>query len=47
MYKEDFGGNEETILRFIFRYNINDSDLDDESIIREVTVRKNMILRYE
>lgn len=48
-YKYDFcNGTDEGLLRFIFKYyNCSGSDIDDETVIREVCQKKTMIIRYE
>jgi hypothetical protein len=48
-YKYDFcNGADEGLLRFIFKYyNCSGSDIDNETVIREVCHKKTMIIRYE
>ena len=46
VYKDDFGGNDEAILRFVFRY-YQGADVDEETIIKEVCSRRSMMIRYE
>ncbi len=50
IYKYDFcNGSDEGILRFVFRYfNCQqEADIDEETLIREVCVKKSIIIRYE
>lgn len=44
---DDFGGNEENILRFVFKYSkYSGGDIDEDTIIKEVQT-KTMMIRYE
>ena len=46
VYKEDFGGSEEEMLRYILRYLPNENEIDDESLIKEVCIKKNILIRF-
>ena len=49
-YKHDFcNGTDEGILRFVFKYYScsQQTDSDEETIIRDVCQRRTMIIRYE
>lgn len=48
-YRYDFcNGSDEGILRFVFKYyNCSGQDTDEETLIKDVCIRKNMIIRYE
>ena len=45
-YKDDFGGSDEAILRFVFRY-FQGADIDEETVIKEVCQRRSMMIRYD
>jgi len=45
-YKSDFGGSDENILKFVFKY-YSQSEIDEETAIREVCYKKSMIICYE
>jgi len=50
LYKYDFcNGSDEGILRFVFKYyNFQqEADIDEETLIREVCIKKSVIIRYE
>lgn len=46
IYKEDFGGSENEVLQFVLRYYQSEIELDDETLIKEVTQKKNILIRY-
>ncbi len=45
-YREDFGGSDEAVLRFVFKYYKSD-EVDEEQIIRNVCERKSLLIRYD
>ena len=45
-YKEDFGGSDQNILEFVFRF-FDSPPLDLEAAIQEVCIKKRMFIRYE
>lgn len=45
-YYSDFGGSDEKILRFVFRYLLSE-EMDEETVVRDVCARKNLMIRYE
>lgn len=44
-YYYDFGGTEESILKFVFRY-YQYTEIDEETALREICHKKSMIIRY-
>lgn len=46
VYKSDFGGNDEAILRFVFKY-YQQGEIEEETAIRDICHKKSMIIRYE
>lgn len=45
-YREDFGGSDESLLRFVFKY-YSAEEVDEDLVIKEVCHRKSMMIRYE
>ncbi len=45
-YMEDFGGNEEALIKFAWKY-LDDTEIDEETTIQEVCNKKNIMIRYE
>ncbi len=45
-YKADFGGTEESILRFVWRH-FDCEELDENAVVREVCTKKSLLVRYE
>jgi hypothetical protein len=46
VYRSDFGGSDEHILKFVFKY-YSQGEIDEETALREVCHKKSMIIRYE
>ena len=45
-YRDDFGNNDESVVRFVFKY-LQPEDIDEETAVREVCNRRSLMLRYE
>lgn len=45
-YREDFGGSDESVLRFVFKY-FQSEDIDEETAVRDICHKKSMMIRYE
>ena len=45
-YRDDFGNSDEEIIKFVFRY-YKSSEVDEETVIRDVCQRKSLLIRYE
>ena len=45
-YRADFGGNDENILKFVFKY-YQQGEIEEETAIRDICHKKSMIIRYE
>lgn len=45
-YKDDFGGSDEQVLRFVFRY-LKQDGIEEDQFIREACHKKSLMIRYD
>lgn len=46
-YKEDFGGSDETVIRFVYKHLIQPPPIPIEKAIKSVCLKRHMIINYK